>query len=101
MTQLIVFGGSAKEVKVFLDMVEEITQSGEKVVLLLIHGACELAMDRAFCEKVWRHGAHLYVLGEDLNLQELPHRVVDGVVIADYDTWVRLLESCEKVFSWT
>ena len=101
MTQLIVFAGRAKEVRVLLDIVEEITQSGEKVVLLLIHEACELAVDQNLCEEVWRHDANLYVLAEDLETQGLLNRRVDGVRIADYDGWVKLLEDCEKVFSWT
>ena len=100
MTQLIVFAGRAKEVRVLLDMVEEITQLGEKVVLLLIHGACEFAVDQNFCEEVWRHGADLYVLGEDLT-QGPPDRVIDGIRIVNYDGWVKFLEDCEKVFSWT
>jgi len=100
MARLIVFSGSSSESIVLLDVVKKVVQAGERVVLLLIHGACRSAADQVFCQEVRRCGADIYALREDLETQELLEKVVEDVGIVDYDGWVTLLENFEKVFSW-
>ena len=100
MTWLIIFGGSFEKVRELLNMIEETARTGEKVMLLLIHEACKSATDKNFCEETQQRGVDLYVLREGL-AEGLLGQVVEGVEVVDYDGWVKLLEECEKVFSWT
>lgn len=100
MPQLIVFSGSPKEAKDLLNLVEKIAQAGEKTILLLVQEACEFAATKPFCEDTQRHGVNLCVLKEDFEARGLLEQVVKSVEIVDYEGWIRLLEECEKVFSW-
>ena len=75
-------------------IVRRVAFEGRKVMMLFVGDGCRIAEDPGTVESLASF-ARLYALSEDCP------KPAKGVTLVDYDGWVKLLEMCNKTFSWT
>jgi hypothetical protein len=85
--------GRPLETETLLVTMEGIVAQGEEVHVLFVQGGVGNAAD----EKLVRRMS----FARSLCFLDADAKVVDGVERVDFNDWVRLIEECEKMVSWT
>jgi len=81
-------------------LAERMAGDGQRGVLLFTGDACRHAADP---ELMWtlRFAEGIYALDDDCRSRGLLADLAKPVEVIDHDGWVRLLERCDRVVSWT
>ena len=85
--------GRPLETETVLATMEGLVAQGEEVHVLFVQGGVGNAAD----EKLVRRMS----FASSLSCLDADAEVIDGVKRVDYLGWVRLIEDCEKIVSWT
>jgi hypothetical protein len=72
---------------------EGLVAKGEKVHVIFVQGGVENASDESIIRRMNS--------ARSLSCLDANSEVVEGVERVDYHGWVRLIEGCEKIVSWT
>ena len=85
--------GRPLETETVLATMEGLVAKGEEVHVLFVQGGVVNAADEKLMRRI-SFASSLSCLDADVE-------VIDGVKRVDFYGWVRLIEVCEKVVSWT
>ncbi len=85
--------GRPLETETVLATMEGLVAKGEEVHVIFVQGGVVNAAD----EKLVRRMSS----ARSLSCLDADAKVVDGVERVDFHGWVRLIDVCEKVVSWT
>ena len=85
--------GRPLETETLLATMEGLVAKGEEVHVLFVQGGVGNAAD----EKLVRRMS----FARSLSCLDADVKVIEGVKLVDFHSWVRLIEECEKVVSWT
>ena len=85
--------GRPLETETLLVTMEGLAAHGEEVHVIFVQGGLGNAADEKLVRRM-SFARSLSCLDDDAE-------VVNGVERVDYNGWVRLIEECEKVVSWT
>ena len=85
--------GRPLETETLLVTLEGLVAQGEEVHVLFVQGGVGNAAD----DKLVRRMS----FARSLSCLDADAEVVDGVKLVDFNGWVRLIEGCEKIVSWT
>jgi len=81
-------------------LAERMGGNGRRIVILFTGVACRYSADPELVKSL-RFTEGVYVLKGDCGSKGLLGDLAEGVKAIDYDGWVGLLESCDRVVSWT
>ncbi len=85
--------GRPLETETLLVTLEGLVAQGEEVHIIFVQGGVGNAAD----EKSVRRMS----FARSLSCLDTDVKVIDGVKRVDFHDWVRLIEGCEKIVSWT
>ncbi|MBC8497887.1 hypothetical protein ISS40_01655 [Candidatus Bathyarchaeota archaeon] len=85
--------GRPLETETLLVTLEGLVAQGEEVHVIFVQGGVGNAAD----EKLVRRMS----FASSISCLDADAEVVDGVKQVDFNGWVRLIEGCEKIVSWT
>ncbi len=85
--------GRPLETETVLVTMEGLVAKGEEVHVIFVQGGVVNATDEKLVRRM-SSASSLSCLDADVE-------VIDGVKRVDFHGWVRLIEDCEKVVSWT
>ena len=84
------------------DHILEVAREGSQVILVqdAVLAAVDTPENRAWVERLTGAGVGVNALREDLAARGVS-RLLPEVEVVDYGGWVRLIEACERIVSWT
>ncbi len=85
--------GRPLETETLLVTMEGLVAQGEEVHVLFVQGGVVNAADEKLVTRM--------SFARSLSCLDADAEVVDGVERVDFHGWVRLIEECEKMVSWT
>jgi len=90
--------GSYHETRILTKLAARMAALNHKVMFLFIKEGCLYLKDEKFVDSIdFAEGRNALKGCVEENLVNS----IKGVDVIDYDGWVRLLEACENVVSWT
>ena len=85
--------GRPLETETLMAVMEALAAGGEEVHIIFVQGGVGNASDESLIRRVSS--------ARSLSCLDARVELVEGVKRVDYDGWVRLIEVCEKIVSWT
>ena len=85
--------GRPLETETLLVTMEGLVAQGEEVHVIFVQGGAGNAADEKLVKRM--------SFARSLSCLDADAEVVDGVKRVDFNGWVRLIEECEKIVSWT
>ena len=98
--QALIFLGRPNEIKTVVKLAKRLSEGGFGIVILLARAAVNFAADQKIMESL-NFAEGIYILQVDRGLGASTGEVAERVKSVDYDGFLKLLENCEKIVSWS
>jgi hypothetical protein len=85
--------GRPLETETLMATMEGLVAGGEEVHVIFVQDGVGNASDESLVRRMSS--------ARSLSCLDANSEVIEGVERVDYDGWVRLIEGCEKIVSWT
>jgi hypothetical protein len=85
--------GRPLETETLMATMEGLVAGGEEVHVIFVQDGVRNASDESLVRRMSS--------ARSLSCLDANSEVIEGVERVDYDGWVRLIEGCEKIVSWT